>query len=134
MSEKRATIKFTVGERQPVIPSGEYQVRVEEIKETAFMNKRKTYTFVFRIVHGDFHDVLVRGFVNAAYQSFSEHTKMYKWASVVHKDDMEPGAELDLSAFYDKVFLVRIEPKKSKKTKNEFGNVTEIIKVIAENV
>jgi hypothetical protein len=122
-------IKVRVGLRAQVVPPGAHRARVTQIKEGEFF-KRRTIEFVFELVDGEHKGVQVRGFLNGDYDAFSAHTKLYKWFTAATKDELEPGAELDLDAFYNKVFEVQIETKTSRKTKNQFSNVTEILRTV----
>ena len=122
-------IKIKIGQRQQLIPDGEYRVKLSEVKEGSYIGKRKTLEFHFLIADGEHHGVLVRGFVNAHYETFSEHTKLYRWIKAVSNECLDPGEELDLDVLYEKILRVQISTKESKKTKNKFSNVTDILGV-----
>ncbi len=121
---------FTIGTRQTKIPPGEYSAKVIEIKTDTFIGKRKSLQFTFEIMEGEFRGTQLRGWLNAHYESFSEHTKLYRWYSVVYKDDMDTGEKKTTDVFFDKILKIKVETKASKKTKNEFSNVTDILGVI----
>ena len=121
-------IKVKVGAAQKVVPDGEYKCLVREIKEGSFVGKRKTYEFIFEIADGEHKGVQIRGFVNGNYESFSSNTKLYRWyCFAIGESELPVGDELSLDEFLDKLFVVRIVTKISKKTKNTFSNVEEVI-------
>lgn len=123
-------MKIKVGTRSSV-PSGEYKVVVENIeKEEKF--KRQNLVFYFRIVEGPYKDSILRGFINVQYESFSEHTKLYDWLSKTLGYAPELNEEIDTDVFYNRVLIVQVESKASKKTGNSFGNVTRIIRTDME--
>lgn len=121
-------MKLRVGERQSSVPEGEYQAIVKDIRTSKNFN-RDVFEFLFEIVDGPHKGVQARGFCNADYEAFTSHTKLYHWYEMVTKDALTTGDELDTDDFYNKVLIVRVETKVSKKTKNEFSNVTEIVGV-----
>lgn len=121
---------FTIGTRQTKIPPGDYSARVVEVKEGTFIGKRKSLQFAFEIADGDYQGTQLRGWVNAHYESFSEHTKLFRWYSNVCKDDMDVGEKKTTKVFFDKILKIKVETKISKKTQNEFSNVTDILGVI----
>ncbi|HRK01685.1 MAG TPA: hypothetical protein PLH57_03410 [Oligoflexia bacterium] len=120
-------IKISLGPRQTVVPAGEYLAKLVEIKEGTFVGQRKTFEFLFEIASGEHSGIIVRGFVNANYETFSEYTKLRQWATMVARFDTDMGAKLDLDIFFGKILKVKVETKVSKKTKNLFSNVTAIL-------
>ncbi|MBK8202625.1 MAG: hypothetical protein IPK68_10030 [Bdellovibrionales bacterium] len=122
-------IKVKVGAAHKVVPDGEYKCIVREIKAGTFVGKRKTFEFHFEIAEGEHKGVQVRGFVNGNYESFSSNTKLYRWHCIANGESELPvGDEINLDDFLDKVFVARIVTKESKKTKNLFSNVEEVIR------
>ena len=121
---------FTIGTRQTKIPPGEYSAKAMEIKEGTFIGKRKSLQFTFEIAAGEYRGTQLRGWVNAHYDSFSEHTKLFRWYGVACKDDMDIGEKKTTDVFFDKILKIKVETKSSKKTKNEFSNVTDILGVV----
>ena len=126
------SIKITIGERHIAVPDGDYDVVVDEIRKGKFSGKRDTLEFIFRVVKGDYKDALVRGFVNAHYANFSEHTKLFNWIKAISDDPLERGDQVDLEIFFNKVLKVRVKATESRLTKNPFGNVKEILGVERE--
>jgi hypothetical protein len=116
------------GLRATLVSAGIYLARVTEIKVEEFY-KRKTFVFLFEIADGPY-----RGVVNGNYKSFSEYTKLHQLYSKVVHGDLNPGDEIDLRAFYGKVFRVRVGNKASKKTKTQFSNVSEIIDIVMDGL
>ena len=126
-------IKIKAGMRDQHIPPGEYRARVSEIREASFIAKRKTFEFIFEIADGEHRGTSLRGFVNAEYESYSQHTKMYRWIMVNNKGDFGPGDVLDLDIFKGKILRVQVEDKISRKTKIVFSNVTDILGVYLDD-
>lgn len=125
-------IKVKIGARESAIPPGDYKAKVAEISTGSFINKRRTFVFRFEIVEGEHQGASLRAFVNAQYEAFSAFSKLFKWYSVVMGEELEPGGEMDLDNFTNKVLVVRVETKESRKTKNLFSNVTEIKSVFCD--
>lgn len=121
-----------VGERLPTIPPGQYLAKVTEIVPTMFLNKRKTLEFRFEIVDGPYRGVRIRGFVNAHYESFTNFSKLGQWILKVLKEELPAGEELNLNIFFDKILVVQVETKISRKTKHSFSNVVDILEVKLE--
>lgn len=124
-------MEFKVGDRCHAVPDGEYEAILIEVQENQRFNK-KQLDFRFELKNKDVVGNIVRGFVNISYDSFSAHTKLYKWHQAVTGEDLEPGCSLNIDVFMDKVLLVKVETNTSRKTKNKFSNVTEIKRVIYE--
>lgn len=128
-----ASINLKVGKRTIDVPDGEYRARVVEIQvQEYFAGKKKTLEFLFEIVEGPHSDAVLRGFANAHYESFTPFTKLYRWHAIAAGDEPEEGDNLDLAVFADKVFLVEVVRKKSRKTDNCFSNVREILGLVCE--
>jgi hypothetical protein len=125
-------IKIKAGVRHAHIPPGNYKVRVTEIRESTFINKRKTFEFHFEVAEGEFKGTNMRGFVNGNYESFSPYTKLHRWMLPFTKGDLESGDELDLDIFMNKILIASVADKISRKTGNIFSNVTEILGVHCE--
>jgi hypothetical protein len=125
-------ITVKLGGRLALIPPSEYRARVAEITEGSYMGKRKTFQFHFEIAEGPHQGVKLFGFVNAHYKTFTAHSKLHKWMAAISNGDMDSGAEVDLDIFYGKILIVKVETKESKKTKNHFSNITEILGVYFE--
>lgn len=123
-------LKVPIGTKLTNIPNGEYEAILEKIEEEKKFNRR-TLIFTFKIVSGDYSQYLARAFVNFNYETFTEHSKLYKmyFATLGREVDFDE-TEINLADFYERVLLVKIENKASKKTGNKFGNVTEIIKTV----
>ena len=119
-----------MGERQQQVPEGEYQATIIEIKETSYLGKRRTLNLVFEIKEGKFFGNRLNGFVNAHYDNFSEHSKLWKWYSIITNITPDPGDDFNLEEMKNFVVLIRVKNKESRKTKNVFSNVDEIIKPI----
>lgn len=131
-SEKALPLKFKVGNKRSWVPPGAYRVKVNNIEKKTPFGDRPVLEFLFEIVSGDHKGVELRGFCNANYETFSENTKLYQWHAAVTGDELEPGDELEINVFFDKILEVEVEEKISKKTKNKFSNVTKILGVIGE--
>lgn len=125
-------LKIKLGHRQSLIPPGRYRAKVTKICESKFAGTRRTFHFNFQVADGEFQGAEIKGFVNANYESFSEHTKLKKWLDKVAKTDSEVGEILDLDIFFDKILVVLVETKSSKRTKNQFSNVVDILEVYHE--
>lgn len=131
--EKPPSLKIKVGSPRSWIPPGKCHVTVKNIEKTRPFKDKWAFQFTFEVSDGEYHGVQLRGFCNANYETYSQNTKLFQWLSVVTGDDfLEPGDELDLNVFFDKLLEVKVEEKISKKTKNKFSNVTEIIGVVCE--
>ena len=124
-------IIMKIGERQKTVPEGHYKAVVLKIEERTRFNK-KQLDFTFELKDQNEHGVILKAFLNANYESFTSHTKIYRWLAVANKNDLEEGAVFSEKIFYNKVFLVEVKEKISRKTKNLFCNVTEIVKVLHE--
>jgi hypothetical protein len=124
-------IKIKMGDRSQHIPAGEYLAKVTIIKEGQFA-KRRTLEFYFEIADGPHRETMIRGFVNAHYESFSSHTKLRQWILAITKDAYESQDEVDLDIFLNKVLRVTVESKISKKTKNQFSNITNILGMVED--
>ena len=122
-------IKVKAGLNQQFVPPGEYLAKVTEIREGTYINKRKIYEFIFEIADGPSRGTIVRGFVNGHYEAFSEYTKLRQWLNTISGNCVEAGEEIDLDIFFNKILRVTLEPKQSRKTKNAFSNVTNILGV-----
>ena len=121
-----------MGERQQQVPEGEYQATIIEIKETSYLGKRRTLNLVFEIKEGKFFGNRLNGFANANYKSFSEHSKIWKWYSTTTGKTPDTGDDFDLEEMKNYVVQIQVKNKESRKTKNAFSNVTDIIKPIME--
>ena len=126
------TLKIRLGDRHQFIPPGEYRAKITDIREGTFVGKRKSLEFMFELLDGEHVGKTARGYVNAHYDSFSEYTKLRQWITAVGKIDTDPGTEIGLDLFFDKVLRVQVETKISKKTGNTFSNVTGILGVVCE--
>lgn len=125
-------LKIKFGSRQQVVPSGEYRVIVRDIRKDKFIGKRDSLEFIFEIADGSHAGSQIRGFANAHYETFSEYTKIWRWLAAINAADDDPALEIDLDVFYDKVLNVKIETKISRKTGNQFSNVTDILGVACD--
>ena len=123
---------FKIGSCLAHVPPGQYKVKVVDIHQTKYMNKRPTLEFEFEIVDCEYRGTKIRGFVNADYETFSAYTKLYKWYFIATGDELGYGDEGDFSEFEDKIFLAEVETKESRKTKNQFSNVTDLISLLGE--
>ncbi len=123
------SLKFKVGECRSVVPPGEYKVRIISIVKKPNFN-REILVFLFEIVEGSHKGTQLNGFCNADYKSFSSNTKFYQWYCVAIGEEPEPGDDIELDAFFNKVYLARVEIKSSRKTKNPFSNITELLEYI----
>jgi len=95
--------------------------------------KSKPVLFLsFEIVEGEHRGIVLRGFCNAAHETFSENTKLYQWYYKITGDALEPGDEADLSPLFNKVLKIQVSDNVSRKTKNKFSNVKDILGVICE--
>jgi len=126
-------LNLKVGKRTIDVPPGEYRARVVEIQlQEYFGSKKKTLEFLFEIVEGPSSEAVLRGFANAHYDTFTPFTKLFRWYSIASGDEPEEGEKFDLNAFFEKIFLVEVDRKKSKKTENHFSNVKEILSLVCE--
>lgn len=127
-------MKFRVGKAGKVIPSGKTIARVLDIK-TEVKYKRKTLIFTFEVLNPkEFHGVELLGWVPAHYESFSSHTKLYKWHTAATGDELNADDEINLEVFMNKALIVEVVDRTSKKTKNKFSNVSEIVEVHHETL
>ena len=76
--------------------------------------------------------VVVNAYINAHHDSFSEHSKLNQWATVVLGERLEEGVDISTDIFKDKILKVEIEAKPSKKTNIPFNRVTSILGVDRE--
>lgn len=120
------------GERTQRIPSDKYKAMIIEIKKGKYKGKRDNFYFTFEIAEGPHKGVQIRGFVNAHYKVFSEYTKLIQWYERATGHPVEPGEEINLQNFQNRVLVVNVEDKTSKETKNAFSNVTDILSLVAE--
>lgn len=127
-------MKVLVGQRKRLVPPGEYQARIVDIRKKEVVNKKCVFEFVFEISDGVQQGAKLSGFVPAGYEAFTEYTKLYQWYLAATGDALEEGAALDLDDFKGRVLKVRCETKVSRRTKNEFSNVVEILGLVMEDV
>lgn len=125
-------LKFKVGNKRAWIPAEIYNAEVVSIEQKMLFKDKPILEFIFEIASGEHEKTELRGFCNANYQTFSENTKLYQWCAAATGNTFEPGEELDLGVFYNKVLIVKVEEKISRKTKNKFSNVTEILGIFYE--
>lgn len=130
-SLKVLQLTFKVGKKRSWVPPGIYQAKITKIEQVNNFNK-PVLNFIFEIVAGDCREVELRGFVNANYETFSENTKLYQWYLAASGEALLPEETIHMDDFYNKVLEVKVEDKISKKTKNQFSNVTEILRVVHE--
>lgn len=124
-------MKFKIGRKTILLSEGTYSAVITSIKKITNF-KRPALEFIFEIVEGEYKGVELRGFCNADYEVFSSNTKLYKWYEKATGQSLEPSDDLDADDFLNRVLKVKIENKKSKKTGNDFSNVTEILGVVRE--
>jgi hypothetical protein len=132
MSAPTSNRVLKVGSRQQRVPPGEYLAEVVEVKEGSFIGKRRTLQFQFKISDGPSRGILINGFVNAHYESFTEYSKLYQWYQRATGHSLNPDEEINLENFYHKLLKVRVEDKTSKKTGNKFSNVSDILALAGE--
>lgn len=123
-------LKFKLGRKSQAIPDGEYLAKVLEIKRTQVFQK-PVLELDFEVADGEHRGSALKAFINFPYETFSAQTKLYRWASVV-LNGASPGDEIDASIFLDKLLRVRVEMKESRRTKNRFSNVTEILAMVGD--
>lgn len=126
-------MKLKIGDRIQAIPDGEYLAVVESI-QIVTMFKRTTLDMRFCIKDSPYNGVILRGYININYKSFSVHTKFFKMVQAISKDELETGDEIDTDIFLNKLLRVRTKKNISNKTKNEFSNVVEILGVEIEEL
>lgn len=124
-------MKFKVGEARILIPDGEFHARVKNMEPKENF-RRQNLVVNFEIVEGEFQGAVARAFFNLNYKSFSPSTKLYQWCSTAAGENFDAGSELDTDVLLNKVFLVEIKVKESKKSKMKFSNVVGLKKVIYE--
>jgi hypothetical protein len=124
-------LKVRAGANSQRVPPGQYRVRIINIEQKATFNK-PIFIFKFEIAEGDHHGKSLNGFVNGAYEVFSPNTKLYQWYQVASGEAPEAGEAIEFGAFENKIFLVEVKDKESKKTKLVFSNVVELLGVICE--
>lgn len=127
------SLVLTVGKRTADVPPGQYQARIVEIQAKEFFGKNKRQLeFTFEIAEGEFQEISLLGFANAHYTTFTPFTKLYRWYSIAAEEEPDEGEIFDLNILFDKIFLVEVDRKKSRKTGNPFSNVTEILSLVCE--
>ncbi|OFZ54744.1 MAG: hypothetical protein A2428_00975 [Bdellovibrionales bacterium RIFOXYC1_FULL_54_43] len=118
-------MKFKVGQRQVLIPPGDYRARLIEVKASKFVAGRLGLHLTFEVTDGQLQGEKASAFLNAHYETFSSHSKLYQWfeAAMGHPPD---SGEIDLDLLMTRVLVVQIDTKESRKTKNLFSNVVAI--------
>ena len=93
---------LTVGKRTVEIPEGRYRARITEIQDHQyFSNKKRSFEFYFEIAEGEHQGVVLRGFMNAHYETFTPFTKLYKWYVIASGYEPDEGETLDLNVFFE---------------------------------
>jgi len=121
-------MKISVSKKSASIPPGEYQSIIKDISLTKNF-KRDIIEFLFEVVEGPYSGTALRGFCNGSTVEISSHSKLYRWYQCATGDELEDGHELNTDDFLNKVLTVDVKTKISKKTKNSFSNVTDILGV-----
>jgi hypothetical protein len=122
----KPTLKLKVGENRACIDPGKYKAFIRNISMEQKYQK-DTLVFLFEIAEGPHKGIQCNGYCNANYASFTSNTKLHKWYSNVAGEEPSPGTDFDLEVFYDKVLLVEVSTKKSRKTGNLFSNVMSVL-------
>jgi hypothetical protein len=115
-----------------VVPEGQYKAVIRAIESSSYLGKRDTYHFEFEIAEGQYRGAVIKGFVNANYETFSSRSKAFEWYCAATGVEPGPGESVELEEMINNVVEVGVKNKKSRKTKCEFSNVETIIKKVAE--
>lgn len=124
-------MKLKVGNSIDTVPDGTYELIIRKIEQST-VYKRPCLVFMFEVATGKFKGSELKGFCNVDYETFSNRTKIYQWYFIVTGDELEHGDSLDTEDFIAKVIEAKVVTKTSRRTKMEFSNVTEILKVVGE--
>jgi hypothetical protein len=113
------------------IPAGEYEADVLKV-EIESIYKRKSLVLHFQVQGGPHDGIIMRGFANADYETFSKETKVRKWLELSLDRELEDGEDIDLpKTFMNRILRVRVEDKKIKGDRI-ISNVTDILGFVRE--
>lgn len=124
---------FTVkGDRTPV-PDSEYTANIVNVEFSSFKNVRPCLKLTFEISDGEYIGRQLLGWINADPKNpnVTSNTKLAKWYSVATNTKIGDRDIVDPRNFMAKVVVVRTKTNHTK-FNNDFSNVEEIIKFVAD--
>lgn len=124
-------MKFKISNPTHLVPEGNYDAKVIKV-DSARIYQKNTLILWFEILNGDYNGSIIKGFLNAQYEVITRNTKLFQWYEKVIGHELDENEEIDTDNFFNRALKVSVKNKVSRKTKNEFSNVSEILHLISE--